>query len=298
MHLRREIGFGPVKAYEYGEKPGQPVVVYVHGGPGSHSHYFASALKEIPELAEGSLTWLLYDQRGCGCSESGDELSHKANIRDLAKLLSWADTEYGSNFVGVVGHSYGAWLAYDTLTRLNYLGPKKPLIMVGLNPNRGLPRQRNLTIELILAKLNAPEEYDLFLNSQPALVGEESWRSKDALRQVPFNRDLRGLFYWANLQSKAWYEDLKKRCLYQENDQIFVKVRDSIYEEVVDPIDFSLLPKGSTLLLGYQDFMMGGELLETNHPLIHFFKSGHYPQYEQPTDFLAVIKNRFGVSCG
>lgn len=188
MQLVRKIDIAPIKAYEYGEKPGLPVVLYVHGGPGSHCHYFASALIEIPELRCSGLTWLTYDQRGCASSGPTDSLSHKENIKDLNNLLVWAQAEYGSRFVGIVGHSHGAWLAYDTMTSDTCSGPKVPLILAGLNPNRGLPRQRNLMIELVLAKLNAPIEYESFLKAQPPIVGEESWKSKDSLRQVPFRQ--------------------------------------------------------------------------------------------------------------
>jgi hypothetical protein len=75
-----------------------------------------------------------------------------------------------------------------------------------------------------------------------------------------------------------------------------VKVRDSIYAGAVSAFDLGRLPRGSCLVVGYQDFLMGGELTSEGADKIRYFRSGHYPHLEQPSDFVSLLRERVKVS--
>lgn len=90
---------------------GQPVAA-VHGGPGLGLEPFKPALPQLGDCAE----IILYDQRGCGHSESGpqellcDLDTHLADLESLRETL-------GFEQMTLLGHSFGAYLsiAYATL---------------------------------------------------------------------------------------------------------------------------------------------------------------------------------------
>lgn len=79
-----------------------PPVVLLHGGPGLWD-YLAPLAEMLCELTVS----YRYDQRGCGNSSPGDELSMARYIDDLHELIeSWEHEQ-----IVIIGHSFGATLA-------------------------------------------------------------------------------------------------------------------------------------------------------------------------------------------
>lgn len=91
-------------AQTYG-KPGRPVVVVVHGGPGGDYGYLLNL-----HALEDEYFVVFYDQRGAGLSPRVDstELTLATMVADLHRII----THYGQgDAVKLIGHSWGAMLA-------------------------------------------------------------------------------------------------------------------------------------------------------------------------------------------
>ena len=116
---------------------GRPLVVYLHGGPGSN---FRGNGTEMDALARGR-TLVMYDQRGSGRSEIVTDpklLTAEDHIRDLDAVRR----HFGARRLGLIGLSWGSGLAVlyaerhpDKVERLVLVSPM-PLTKVLLAERR------------------------------------------------------------------------------------------------------------------------------------------------------------------
>lgn len=86
-------------------KPGHPVVVIVHGGPGADYR----ALLTLKQLTESNFFVIFYDQMGTGLSPriASESINFDASIKELKEI---ADKYAGSSKVNLIGHSFGGQL--------------------------------------------------------------------------------------------------------------------------------------------------------------------------------------------
>lgn len=101
LHIGATILHGEIIGNTSGE-----MIIVIHGGPGKDFRYLQS-LKELSD----DYSLLFYDQRGTGLSPRVDasELTMEHLRQDLHKIvLSYA----GGRKVNLIGHSWGALLAY------------------------------------------------------------------------------------------------------------------------------------------------------------------------------------------
>lgn len=96
----------------YPKQPGTPVLLYIHGGPGSFEHCFAHELNK----AWGDLfTQIHWDQRGAGRTfmknrRDGDPKSIKQMMSDLHGIINHLKKHYHTDKIVLLGHSWGSLL--------------------------------------------------------------------------------------------------------------------------------------------------------------------------------------------
>lgn len=275
-------------------------ILYVHGGPGNHSAYFELILHDLPEYKNHNLGWICYDQRGCGRSNAAknmvlEELSHSRNINDLAKIYKYLKGEKNMNIKALLGHSYGAWLAYEAAIEI---GDKNlPIVLVGLSESITHPRNRSLFQDLFYLKVNQPDEYHQILEEMDSNPGASIWKMAKKVRSSMKTTDMRKYFYWANLKTLDYYERIKASSdLMETNDEVFRQVRRDLYkdEESLTGPHLDKIPSQKVAWInGFHDFLMGGEnvSLKGQENLITFYKSGHYPHIEEPGQFVSTISD-------
>ena len=94
----------------YPSKPEDPVLLFIHGGPGQTESFFAFA---VEEYAERDYNIVYYDQRGAGktwlrnkkCRPDTETLK-----RDLLEIVLYLKKKYGKEKIGILGHSWGSVL--------------------------------------------------------------------------------------------------------------------------------------------------------------------------------------------
>lgn len=94
----------------YKSKPEDPVLLFIHGGPGQTESFFAFV---VEEYAERNYNVVYYDQRGAGktwlknkkCKPDTETLKN-----DLLEIVLYLKKEYGKERIGILGHSWGSVL--------------------------------------------------------------------------------------------------------------------------------------------------------------------------------------------
>lgn len=99
-----------------GTSSDNPVILYLHGGPGSPdacmSHVFTDYLID-------DYTVVCWDQRGCGRTylanddTSNSTVSFDNAMSDLGEVISWLQQRYGQEKIILMGHSYGSVLGAE-----------------------------------------------------------------------------------------------------------------------------------------------------------------------------------------
>lgn len=94
-------------AETYG-KPGNPIVLFLHGGPGAD---YRNALK-VKQLADDGYFVVFYDQRGSGLSKRHDKSTYSIQLMfdDLEAVIAHYKSSPQQK-VFLFGHSWGAMLA-------------------------------------------------------------------------------------------------------------------------------------------------------------------------------------------
>ncbi|MCL1696781.1 MULTISPECIES: alpha/beta hydrolase [unclassified Lysinibacillus] len=112
-----------------GRDQNNPVIIYVHGGPGCSEIPYAA---KFQDLLEKDFTVVHYDQRGSGKSyhfnEDYSKLTADVLVDDLLELTDNISKRFGKEKVILMGHSYGTYLG----TMAAYKAPEKYEAYIGI----------------------------------------------------------------------------------------------------------------------------------------------------------------------
>jgi pimeloyl-ACP methyl ester carboxylesterase len=109
-----------------GENPKNPIILYLHGGPGTPMLQFISYLEKNERL-EKYFTVCYWDQRGSGMtySKSTDPstMTVKQMVEDTHEVTKYLKSRFGQNKIYLIGHSWGSYLCVKTIEKYpeNYL---------------------------------------------------------------------------------------------------------------------------------------------------------------------------------
>lgn len=110
--LMLDVGETQIFVEVSGQKKDAPLLVFLHGGPGSVAHLLMFQETVGRELERDFLVAYVH-QRGTGKSPPVPDaaLTVSAHVDDLAKIVDDLTVRYGRDRVDVVGHSWGGMLA-------------------------------------------------------------------------------------------------------------------------------------------------------------------------------------------
>ena len=109
-----------------GEDIQNPVLLYLHGGPGTPLFQFISYL-EKEERLERYFTVCYWDQRGAGMTydKSTDPTTMTVDqlVEDTREVTEYLKSRFGQNKIYLLGHSWGSYLGVKTIEKYpeNYL---------------------------------------------------------------------------------------------------------------------------------------------------------------------------------
>lgn len=127
-----------------GNDKDNPVILFVHGGPGTSEIPYAD---KYQDLLETKFTVVHYDQRASGksfhFSEDYSNLSSDLLVEDLLAMTNYITERLGKEKVILIGHSYGTYIGMQAA----YKAPEKYEAYVGIG-------QMSDTIESEIDNLN------------------------------------------------------------------------------------------------------------------------------------------------
>lgn len=271
-------------------------ILFVHGGPGGHAACFEEAVSELSSYRNGPFGWICYDQRSCGRSDKSlSGPTHEENISDLVGFIRHLQTEKQNSILGVLGHSYGGWLAFHTLTENRDLA--YPLVVVASATDMRTAKNHSFAMDMFELRLDQPQVYERLL---PELNNfqEPLWEFQKRIRKEAAPLKRRSLLMWGNLTTMAWYENIKKRVGMPESWELTHEISSKIGPNyMLKQIDPSLLEEKMLRIMGVHDFLMDGD---QHYPgdrnnFTTFLKSGHYPHFEEPERFVKELRSFFNI---
>ncbi|MCI0768403.1 alpha/beta hydrolase [Bacillus sp. TL12] len=127
-----------------GNDKNNPVIIFVHGGPGCSEIPYAD---KYQDLLESNFTVVNYDQRASGKSyhffEDYSNLSSDLLVEDLLAMTDYITERLGKEKVILIGHSYGTYIGMQAA----YKAPEKYEAYVGIG-------QMSDTVESEIDSLN------------------------------------------------------------------------------------------------------------------------------------------------
>ena len=102
------------------ENPENPIVLFLHGGPGSPELPFIISF-ELSERLEKYFTVCYWDQRGSGMSFNSSidpkTMTVEQMIEDTRQLTEYLQQRFGHKKIYLMGHSWGSYLGIKTIEK-------------------------------------------------------------------------------------------------------------------------------------------------------------------------------------
>lgn len=114
-----EIGGVRQGFFMRGENPESPVILFLHGGPGSPELPFLLPY-EREERLEKYFNVCYWEQRGAGISYCGgglDDISIDRFVEDTREMTLYLRERFGVDKIYLIGHSWGSYLGAKTIQK-------------------------------------------------------------------------------------------------------------------------------------------------------------------------------------
>ncbi len=124
-----EIGGIPQGMFIQSVDPANPVLLFLHGGPGMVEFFME---QEYPTGLEQHFTMVWWEQRGAGMSFSPDippeTMTMDQMIADTVEVADYLRTRFGQDRILLLGHSWGGYLGIQVAAA----APDRFLAYVGM----------------------------------------------------------------------------------------------------------------------------------------------------------------------
>jgi pimeloyl-ACP methyl ester carboxylesterase len=160
-----------------GENPDNPVLLYLHGGPGTPLLQFIAYLEKSERL-EKCFTVCYWDQRGAGMTYSKttdpSTMTLEQMVEDTRKVTEYLKSRFGQDKIYLLGHSWGTYLGVKTIEKY----PENYLAYIGVGQNVNGIESERLSYEYMLSHAKSIndkdtveklEQYDLYADDFPSL---------------------------------------------------------------------------------------------------------------------------------
>ena len=303
IYLLKKMNLGGLKQSILirGEKRSNPVIIFLHGGPGfANISYIKKFQKEI-EKHYIAVNW---DQRGAGKSFSlfidKNTMTEEQILNDLDQLVDYLCEEFDKEKVYIVGHSWGTILGKDYVQ----MHPEKVEYYVAIGEYVSSNESDRYSYEYLRKK--SEEENDKKTFKDLIEIGRPSF-GDNIIKQRKFRKIIneydgneiivninKEMLKGAITEPEYSIIDLLKLTIgnYYSIYHLFNEYEDRDFRE--ENLEFNV---PILFILGKKDLVTNSLLAEEyfeeieskNKKLIWFEKSGHDPQYEELARFNDIL---------
>jgi len=257
---------------------GDPLIV-VHGGPGLSMDYL---LPSLEELASDHLV-IFYDQRGNGKS-TGEINDENINLDKFIDDLRAIQNHFKFKKIGLVGHSWGAYLAMSYATE--YTDQVNKLIILNSIP---ISYSENLSG----AELTKKDPYEEMIDN---ILTSEAYKHQNKEGMLKHYKDLfQFFFYNPRLVDKLNLDNLTATQV-QKSALIHKIFEDNFYHKPHDLSEkLAKLSGIPTLIIHGDNHDIPIFVAQKIHSLIKgsvltILESGHFPYLEKPVEFFKGLR--------
>ncbi len=278
------------------ENKNNPILLFLHGGPGMPMMYLAH---EFQRPLEESFTVVQWDRRGAGKTYSRNKPSEESmNVRqiidDSYDLIDSLKNRYNKNDIILVGHSFGTHLASIMVSERPDLFSAYISIGQVVDSDKSTILQEAFIREQ--ATLNGKTEIITELD-KPDKPNFENWLFE-------FGGELKNSksffpLIWSGMQAPEYtlseVLDVANASSFSSSNMKYNVLSNSIYYEIRNyqiPVYF---------MVGQSDYTTPHELVSEyfelieapKKELIYFENSAHFPFYEEPEKFCSELERIF-----
>ena len=145
-----EIGGVSQGMFIRSENPENPVILFLHGGPGSPELPMIVPT-ETPERLEKYFTVCYWDQRGAGMSYNesltADDMTPERFVEDTREVTEYLRGRFGVDKIYLAGHSWGSYLGVKTIEKY----PELYAAYIGIGQVTWQQRSERLAYDYMLA---------------------------------------------------------------------------------------------------------------------------------------------------
>lgn len=299
-----------------GKDTNNPIIIFLHGGPGSPMSYVSYYYQ--PEL-EKDYTIVNWDQRGCGRTYYANpnmdvktELSTDILLNDLDDLADYLMKRFGKDKVIIIGHSWGTFLG--TLYVKQH--PEKVSAYIGVSQSVDLRRGIILAANKALENttLNDNKNKGKLSTSLDKFIKTENYNSLDpkSLMQMlslsennlSYDGKMSGLKQmWVGLTSPYFsLEDARWFTMPMKSFDNLFKLEASLFEDSLWNINLNKQSKEYKVpvyfISGESDWRTPTVMVEDYYKSVETPKkdmiviknAGHSPFMDNPEDFCKAVK--------
>lgn len=261
-------------------------LVCLHGGPGSTHEYLIT----LSKLAESGLRVVMYDQLGCGQSDSPKD-NLLFTIESAAEEVEQFRRELNLGKVHLLGQSYGGFLALEYTLRY----PESVRTLILSNTAASVPK--------------TVREMNELRTKLPA-------RIRSTLRKYESADDLQNPEYLAAVKYLYQKHVCRLRPWPPEVEKIFVTWNQRIYQHMWGPNEFYVtgnlknwdvsarlneIKIPTLILVGKHDELPPPLSVDMHRrirgsKLVTFARGSHLLMFEEPERYITTIKNFIGTS--
>ena len=304
-----------------GEDPTNPVILYVHGGPGTPMLQFISYLEKREhhnERLEKYFTVCYWDQRGAGMtySRSTDpsKMTVEQMVEDTREVTEYLISRFGQDKIYLLGHSWGSYLGVKTIEKY----PENYLAYIGIGQVSNSTESERLSYNYMLSHardindigaIEKLEKFDPYAEGFPMLQEEGHQLDYLIARTELLNRY--GLGHVRQFPQGMTFNGAILRTLFEfkgytltEKIGWFLGVDFSMIHLFHIPMDDDLFASSTEfeipfyIVHGTYDYQVSQVLAERyldclKAPQKEFFKfdnSAHSPNLEEPEKFIEVFR--------
>jgi pimeloyl-ACP methyl ester carboxylesterase len=158
-----EIGGIKQGMFIRGENPENPVVLYVHGGPGNPMLQFLEYMQKIrrSERLEKYFTVCYWDQRGAGMtyakSTDVSTMTIEQMVEDTREVTEYLKARFGQDKIYILGHSWGSYLSVKTIEKY----PEHYLAYIGMGQTVNFAESDRMAYEYMLNHAKEIDDQDV-----------------------------------------------------------------------------------------------------------------------------------------
>ncbi|SFB07932.1 MULTISPECIES: alpha/beta fold hydrolase [unclassified Bacillus (in: firmicutes)] len=175
-----------------GEEANQPIMLFLHGGPGQPFPFGVSSRGQFPQLNR-KFTTVFYDQRGAGKSYhkhiSKESMTVERFIDDTEQVIDYLRDRFKVDKIYLVGMSWGTIIGM----KLAHKSPNKFHAYVGFDQVTNMTDNQRLGMKALRAR--AEESGDQKMLAQLIELGEPPFFEKKEGKYSDFIQGVKGYIY-------------------------------------------------------------------------------------------------------